>query len=197
MAIGTLPIPLNANCSYPNYSWSSEVCSGNGECIDSICVCNAGWTGASDWVSGDGYDCQTNYYFVSALWVIAVLMGLKVSIKLTIPALKKYINASTSFKETWRKPMFHLLFTVTVFQLSLLPVAVWKITNTALIGNEDPICFLIYAFYTCVFYYITTVGTALQCNLALKSMTGRDKTGVKRVLKLVVPKVGNSRASTR
>ena len=54
-------------------------CSGNGECVQTNvtgsimpeyqCVCAEGWTGRSDWINGDGYDCGVNISAVQAMYV--------------------------------------------------------------------------------------------------------------------------------
>jgi len=54
-------------------------CSGNGACVDGVCVCNAGWTGRADWARTDGLDCQVNeavrYFLLSVLVATYVLVG--------------------------------------------------------------------------------------------------------------------------
>jgi len=54
-------------------------CSGNGACVDGVCVCDAGWTGRADWARTEGLDCQVNeavrYFLLSVLVATYVLVG--------------------------------------------------------------------------------------------------------------------------
>jgi len=45
-------------------------CSGRGECINDVCVCDAGWNGRADFIDTTGLDCQHGETPVRILWGI-------------------------------------------------------------------------------------------------------------------------------
>mmetsp|Transcript_9964 Transcript_9964/g.17455 ORF Transcript_9964/g.17455 Transcript_9964/m.17455 type:complete len:394 (+) Transcript_9964:304-1485(+) len=52
-------------------------CSGQGECqVDRTCICEAPWSGRSDFVNYDTLDCQVNLTAVRLLWLANLLFGL-------------------------------------------------------------------------------------------------------------------------
>mmetsp|Transcript_6092 Transcript_6092/g.7374 ORF Transcript_6092/g.7374 Transcript_6092/m.7374 type:complete len:237 (+) Transcript_6092:3-713(+) len=55
-----------------------EICSGRGICgdVDGCCICDRGWRGSSDFVDGEGIDCQINYVLIKILWTILLLESL-------------------------------------------------------------------------------------------------------------------------
>ena len=70
------------NCSQPfeDPFWYigtyTSICSGNGVCVSNVCVCNEGFTGLSDWINADGYNCQINILGFKVLW--GVLLAIQV-----------------------------------------------------------------------------------------------------------------------
>jgi len=63
---GEAALERNANCTYTADDITHSNCSNGfdyidqfrGRCLDGGCVCNEGYTGASDWINLDGMDCQ-------------------------------------------------------------------------------------------------------------------------------------------
>ncbi|GBG32477.1 Hypothetical Protein FCC1311_087022 [Hondaea fermentalgiana] len=51
-------------------------CSGNGECINNVCVCYEGFTGRSDFLNTEGEDCQINTDVIRGLWSINLILCL-------------------------------------------------------------------------------------------------------------------------
>ena len=70
-------------------------CSGNGICIGNetigVCVCNDGYTGKSDLLSFDGYDCQTPVIGEKIVWSLALLGSLVLFVK-HIKAIKTQLE---------------------------------------------------------------------------------------------------------
>jgi hypothetical protein len=88
---------LDATCEslpYVNLGYGDRnpfgACSGHGDCVQVNvtigtsesttvyyqCKCHAGWTGRSDWINGDGYDCGVNIVAVQGLWGLNLLVTL-------------------------------------------------------------------------------------------------------------------------
>lgn len=63
-------------------------CSGNGECLAGIvCKCEDGYTGLSDWVNADGFDCQINIVVFQIEWAVLLLLQLACLVA-AVPYLK-------------------------------------------------------------------------------------------------------------
>jgi len=90
---GGAALERNANCTYTVNDILTSNCSNGllyideirGKCIEGECVCNEGYTGASDWINLDGLDCQRRLISTSVtacftlggcLWVYTVCFRL-------------------------------------------------------------------------------------------------------------------------
>lgn len=87
-------------------------CSGNGDCVQTNvtgsilpeyqCVCDEGWTGRSDWINGDGYDCGVNIQVVQAMWGVNLFVTLVLLFK-SIPFIQHRLENTRKAKETMDK----------------------------------------------------------------------------------------------
>jgi hypothetical protein len=184
-------IELNANCSYPDFSASSLPCSGHGSCIDSLCVCDSMWTGSSDWINGDGYDCHVSQVVMKVLWTVDLVFGMHAAFVSALPAVRKIYAKSKGFSDAMKNTSFEVLFLCICMQVfGFLPCAVIKLADLGTIGAESPITFALFGYITSVFYYLSACITIIQCNLAMKSMSsGESLELVKKVTKTIKYKV--------
>jgi len=70
---------IDCNRYFPDPLWTlgggnvAGECSGHGTCVNGFCICDEGWTGLSDFVNSDGFDCQINIVAFKCLWGILAL----------------------------------------------------------------------------------------------------------------------------
>lgn len=61
----------SSNCSQP--AWPGTPCSGNGECVAGVCVCQDGWISGSDLHDEVGADCGIRAGSMQGLWFIGLV----------------------------------------------------------------------------------------------------------------------------
>ncbi|GBG34050.1 Teneurin-4 [Hondaea fermentalgiana] len=98
---------LSCELIYPDLAWSFGSnpfgpCSGHGTCVNGTCICDAGWTGRSDWMNAEGIDCQIHMPTVKALYGILALAQV-VGYIMAIPYLKSRYAAYLSLKDLHRR----------------------------------------------------------------------------------------------
>lgn len=63
-------------CDHPESKYFYFVpCSGHGQCINSQCVCDVGWTGSADFEIKAGLDCDINVNVILYLGIVSVIIG--------------------------------------------------------------------------------------------------------------------------
>ncbi len=92
---------------FPDQPWSfgdniAGPCSGNGECINGTCVCFEGWTGLSDFINAEGYDCQINILGYKITWAILLAIQVYAIVK-SYPYLKSRYQTYKELAEGKRK----------------------------------------------------------------------------------------------
>lgn len=187
--------PLNSECSYPEHTWGG-VCGGHGKCVDSLCVCDAGWTGKSEWMSFDGYTCTTNEAAIQALWAINVVLWLKTTVEAVKICYFEHGKAKGDFKAALARDGFRYAFFEFITNLSYGVIALCRIGGSSVVAMNPDTQFggflLVLYGWTCgIFYLVTVFATELQCNVALKGMgSGKDKemAQVRAVMRLLRPK---------
>lgn len=124
----------------------SMACSGHGECVhvnstDALinaalgasseyqCLCQPGWTGASDWVSAAGMDCHLNATAIRALWGFLLLNLLLVYcayLPSYLRTLRKFYQSQTIKMSKFRKPRriteHTTLFTLLIYFFITSPI---------------------------------------------------------------------------
>jgi hypothetical protein len=116
-ALGVSSDPTCATYPYVNLGYGEVnpfgTCSGHGKCVDTnvtttattreyICLCDEGWTGRSDWIDGDGYDCGVNILAVQAMWGVNVFITLFLLAK-SIPYIQHRLENTRKVKDTMKK----------------------------------------------------------------------------------------------
>ena len=69
---------------------STVQCSGHGVCVNSVCVCDSGWTGHNDIVGAPVQDCNINILAVAVLWIL-VLVPVTIHLCQDLLALFRYV----------------------------------------------------------------------------------------------------------
>lgn len=66
-------------------------CNGHGACINgsSVCTCDDGWSGRSDFINAEGVQCHINIFILTALWLGTMLLG----VASTMFTIKKFRKA--------------------------------------------------------------------------------------------------------
>lgn len=54
--------------------WPAESSCGHGTCVESVCVCDDGWTGYDDFAGAPYQDCNTNLIAMSILWMLVFII---------------------------------------------------------------------------------------------------------------------------
>ncbi|GBG34016.1 Hypothetical Protein FCC1311_102392 [Hondaea fermentalgiana] len=127
---------------------SGRECSGRGSCVNQSCVCDAGWTGASDIFDTEGLDCQIHTLSLQLLWAAAALAALALwasSVPRVISRVRQcmpfllvsLLSTSRSLKTlipiTFAFSLFNLLLTVGAASMPIVLVALGEsgATDTA------------------------------------------------------------------
>lgn len=117
---------LNCELIFPDLAWSFGPnplgpCSGHGTCVNGTCLCDAGWTGRSDWMNAEGFDCQIHMPTVKALYGVLALAQI-IGYYFAIPYLKSRYVAFLQIRESHIRRGEHY----TIFQNNgVLAMAIW------------------------------------------------------------------------
>jgi len=68
-----------------------SACSNAGQCVNSTCVCNTGYTGRSDLLNFEGKDCQINELAITILWAFNVAWSFFFYIR-SLPRIRLRVN---------------------------------------------------------------------------------------------------------
>jgi hypothetical protein len=114
--------PTCKSLPYVNLGYFEEnpfgACSGHGECVNVTfggsdttvfyqCKCDSGWTGRSDWVNGEGFDCGVNIVAVQGLWAVNLLVTLTFFVK-SLPYMRtRYSNHTRTVEMAGSKGKKH------------------------------------------------------------------------------------------
>jgi hypothetical protein len=77
-------------------------CSGNGVCNNSVCMCNAFYTGQSDWVNAQGKDCQIFLPVIWGFWGLNIVEIL-ICLYLALPILTRLFRHHQHVKEVQKQ----------------------------------------------------------------------------------------------
>jgi len=115
-----MDIAFNSECSYPENVLSSKPCSGNGDCINSICVCSTGYTGRSDWINLDGYDCHINLMAEKVLWAVPCILSLMNLFRCISYFRYEWKRFSGDIEKLRKRPLPALMVYLIILQVSLM-----------------------------------------------------------------------------
>jgi hypothetical protein len=147
-------------------------CSGNGECVQTNltgsevpeyeCVCDDGWTGRSDWINGDGYDCGINFLAVQGLWAANLTLTIVLLVK-SIPHIRLRVSAATKSRKLLirrGKKYSHFknrgLMSVAIVYIVVFPAVILmgivRIADTHLRVGLDVLPTILFSTMKCGFY---------------------------------------------
>jgi len=196
-------LALNAHCYYPDYNSNRGICGGAtaGTCnnVTFLCECNSGYTGRSDWVNLEGFDCQMLITLSTFLWAILLFLGCLVIVKIPPIMSHELSKNGYSFKKTvdkeYRRTRCHTGVFIIICHLLLLelcflimPIGKVFFPTTFLIGDESMVGLLSFHLTTCVFYWTTIRISQHQVLLAIHGIGSDNMAALKQAVKMLSTK---------
>lgn len=193
------------NCSDPSFSPGPLPCSGHGVCSgtasESVCVCDAGYTGRSDWINLEGHDCHLNEAGLTAAWAILGALTLPALARLA-QVIRKRVAKRAAMKGAppplHKDHTFMFCFTAVCAITPILVLAVLKLARgQALLVGRDAAPTLLYAagrgfFYASIMYaqrqYLAlSLGNAMTSASDKRMMRSLERLGTLKLLVLDLP----------
>ena len=186
-------VELNLNCDYSSRYGSSAMgpCSGHGTCLSGVCRCDKYWTGRSDWISLEGYDCQYNTIAIRVEWAIIWLMAMYALKQCAKVARAEWTACKGHIGEIWKRTSGKMTISAVILSTFVLIVAIAKTVSPDQYIDpvDNPVIYVLYVLSSITFYWVTIYMTTMQLNLALKGMNskkgGSDMDNIKKVMKVM------------
>jgi len=149
------------NTSCPLFWPGSTPCSGNGECVDGLCICDPGYTSRGDFISPLGLDCDINIVAVRVLWA---MMGISYAITLVRLSWKAFGAAKRlrqrSSGEQFKSGLIQLvreMRPVVIMSCLFISSSLQKVTSPTRVLAVDPVFTFTHSFAMAVFWDLMIV----------------------------------------